>query len=340
MKINSIGEKLVERGQFEGSHFHVQVYDPAVHSLDGLFRIQYRAMLEEYDIDFSDEDARSCVFAEYIREKAGVLKYIVIATGSEKEGREVAHDIKELLNKFGSSIPVYQCCRDKIIAYDADGNITKTGIYDADILYHGKLDDLAMRINRYYHGNDKTAEEYWADCDYFSRMSSRASADHLSSFLGHIGLEKTGEPGSRSMENLAKSEHLRWCAFHYSMGYSPMDRETWNERAARFERGEDIKISKDAENKLHACLIPWDALDELSDSENAVTGKNLDYKQMDRDNVVVVKGLLEEEDKASSDEMKKKNVVWIPVVAVSVLLIAGLGVFIYAGHFGKKQNHI
>jgi hypothetical protein len=37
-----------------------------------------------------------------------------------------------------------------------------------------------------------------------------------------------------------------------------------------------------------------DELDELSAKENEVTGKNVDYKQMDRDNITVVIKLLEE----------------------------------------------
>ena len=45
---------------------------------------------------------------------------------------------------------------------------------------------------------------------------------------------------------------------------------------------------KDVEHKRHGCLVPWDDLDELSDFENSYTGKNVDYKQMDRENVKAV----------------------------------------------------
>ena len=39
--------------------------------------------------------------------------------------------------------------------------------------------------------------------------------------------------------------------------------------------------------------MTWDELDEISDIENSSMGKDIDYKQKDRDNVLVIKGLLE-----------------------------------------------
>ena len=42
----------------------------------------------------------------------------------------------------------------------------------------------------------------------------------------------------------------------------------------------------------HACLIPWEALDGLSRRENEVTGGSVDYKAMDRNNVLAVPDIL------------------------------------------------
>ena len=102
------------------------------------------------------------------------------------------------------------------------------------------------------------------------------------------------------MENMSITEHLRWCGFHYSMGYEKMSEEGWEKRAGDYRREVAVggvgrtRISKDAAGKQHACLIPWDELDTLSQKESAVTGKDTDYKQMDRDNVKVVLKLLNE----------------------------------------------
>ena len=53
-----------------------------------------------------------------------------------------------------------------------------------------------------------------------------------------------------------------------------------------------MRITKNAAQREHACLIPWDELDELSRRENEITGKNLDYKEMDIQNVLAIEKLL------------------------------------------------
>ncbi len=58
------------------------------------------------------------------------------------------------------------------------------------------------------------------------------------------------------------------------------------------QRPAALEQMKDAAGKRHACLIPWDELDKLSEMENALTGKKPDYKQMDRDNITTVYGIM------------------------------------------------
>ena len=53
---------------------------------------------------------------------------------------------------------------------------------------------------------------------------------------------------------------------------------------------------KDGEERTHACLIPWDALDALSARETALTGHRVDYKQMDINNVLTLPRLLRAEE--------------------------------------------
>ena len=101
------------------------------------------------------------------------------------------------------------------------------------------------------------------------------------------------------LENLGQSEHLRWCAFHYCMGYRSMSEKAFDERAALYrEKAADgpvsFKIGKDTGNRLHACLIGWDELDDLAEREAAVTGVRKDYKKMDIDNVLMIPELLRE----------------------------------------------
>jgi hypothetical protein len=80
--------------------------------------------------------------------------------------------------------------------------------------------------------------------------------------------------------------------FHYSMGYQPMTKQERSERAKQYKSDKSVRILKDVLNKHHGCLIPWDELDELSAFENSFTGKSIDYKQIDRDNVKAVCGII------------------------------------------------
>ena len=127
-------------------------------------------------------------------------------------------------------------------------------------------------------------------------MSSRASADFAPAFLRAAGCTGTVFPENwlppdEMMENLARTEHLRWCAFHFAMGFSPMSKEEFECRAAAYTAEQEqtgssrIRIGKNQNGRTHACLIGWDALDELSRAENAITGKSVDYKEMDRNNI-------------------------------------------------------
>ena len=283
--------KIVANGQFEGSSFHVMVFDSAIDETNGLFKMRYQSMLDNYNIEFSPSDGRSIAATSYVMQNAKTLKYIVIAVGDEKTGREIAHGFQEILRENGVSMPIYQCLKDKVYAYRIGKERKKSAIYDAEILYTGTLDQLAMEINHYYCGDDGDIKKQWTGCDYFSRMSCRASADYLQTLFRRLDITEKNMD-EESLENLAKSEHLRWCAFHYSMGYSSMSDEVKEKRANMYLEDKKVRILKDTANKLHACLIPWEDLDALSDFENRYTGKNVDYKQSDRDNIITVKKIL------------------------------------------------
>jgi hypothetical protein len=290
--------KIVAGGQFAGSRFHVHVFDPGFSEIDGFFRLRYASMLEAYDISFEAYGGRSRQVCEYLAKHASDLRYIVVAVGNPKLGREIASGVLEVLAECGSDLPVYQCIGDSVICHRSREEYEHFSLHDADILYGGKMDDVAMEINRYYHGCEGTAGELWLSCDYFSRMSCRASADYLSALFARLKSLGIDPDAPAVRENLAISEHMRWCAFHYVMGYSLMPDGEWQERAEQYrrekaEKGESrVRISKDAAGRKHACLVPWEQLPELSRAESEVTGVQTDYCQMDRDNIRVIAEVL------------------------------------------------
>ena len=134
-------------------------------------------------------------------------------------------------------------------------------------------------------------------------MSSRASADFAPAFLLMAGLVADTIPeenwcSPQQLENMAITEHARWNAFHFCMGFRNMTEEEYAERCRIYKEekaknpASRYRIGKDMAKRLHSCLIPWEELDDLSAKENAVTGGNVDYKQMDRNNVLTLPALL------------------------------------------------
>ena len=84
------------------------------------------------------------------------------------------------------------------------------------------------------------------------------------------------------------------------MGYTTMTEEEFAANAAAWEadraagRTPSRRISKNQVARTHACLIPWEELDALSARESALTGRAVDYKQTDINNVLALPRLLGE----------------------------------------------
>ncbi len=287
-------EKIIVNGQFEGSRFGIKIFDPSGRSTDGFFRTRFASLIENFDISFENHDGRSRELAQYLDENIDKLRYIAIAVGDDKTGREIAMNILEFMRGRGIKLPVYQCLSNSVVRYELGKLAMSHSLDDADILYGGEMDNLAKRLNHHYMGNRASAKKNWADCRYFDRMSSRASADYLAALLTKLGIDKGRELTDETLENLARSEHLRWCAFYYASGYTKMSLDDFKARGEKLSEDGSIRMAKDADLKQHACLVPWEELDEISRIESLYTGKEVDYKQKDRDNVLVIKKLLED----------------------------------------------
>lgn len=282
--------QLVMNGQFAGSDFRVDIFDehPQIGSL------AYSEILHR-DICFHFYGGKSKELYEHL--KSHTISYIVICTGNELLNRELA---QELTNWYGSlhHMPaVVQIGKSGLLCSEhGNPELTWQKLYSAESLDPEKADRLAMIINQQYcSDNGKTPEENWKACDYFSRVSCRASADFAPSFLRMIGCDNLAALAmtDAQVENLSQTEHMRWQAFHEVMGWHPMPKEIWQERAQAYATGDrTIRIGKDSERQLHACMIPWEKLDDLSARENAVTGGHVDYKALDRNNVLALSELL------------------------------------------------
>ena len=54
-------------------------------------------------------------------------------------------------------------------------------------------------------------------------------------YEGAEALVEMGEAADEVLENLSVTEHLRWCALQYTMGYSAMPGEVWDRRAKQYQ---------------------------------------------------------------------------------------------------------
>ncbi len=298
---------LVMHGQFEGSHFRLAVFAPDCQQVNGWFLSYNYAITKNYDISFHSHDARSAEMYRYLNSQKNSLKYVVVCTGDARLNQEITEEISRYLTRIRCGASVHQCSYQGIVSPSEAGLPPKQkGLYTPEVLCTHKMDRMAMTLNHLYCGdNGLTPEENWLHCDYFSRISSRASADFIPALLRAAGktpdqaLAGEWDLSPQLLENLSRTEHLRWCAFHYVMGYDAMDEETFSQRCRQYqaqkasEGHSSLRIGKDSSLRLHACLVPWERLDELSAAENAVTGGNVNYKAMDSNNVLAVPKLLE-----------------------------------------------
>ena len=291
--------KAVANGQFEGSNFHATIYDPNFEHRTGFVKSQYPNMFANYNIDFEPQNGRGTKIFRFLQENAHKLKYIVICLENRDTARDIAVHMVDRLQTLGCPLNVYTCDSKSVRCYSQYAKECETHwIYDSDLLYSGELDGYAMELNHRYCGGSSALED-WKQCAYFDRMSSRASVDYLIPLIRRVRGKSGGEGlTSEQRENLSRSEHLRWCAFHYTFGFDVMDKKEFIGRVKEYlddmrESGKSsVKITKDMKRLVHVCLVGWEELDEISRIENALTHGTRDYKNSDRMNVDMVTELM------------------------------------------------
>lgn len=301
----SVLRQLVMNGQFEGSCFRAAVFAPDHDSVKGYFSRSYAQVLQRYQICFHAYDARSEQFYDYLSQRRDKLKYIAVCTGKEALDLEIAEGAADYLHAAGLTIPIFLCSHQGVQHFNApDRTGALLRVYRPEVLSMREMDQLAILVNSHYQADPaKTPWEHWLCCDHFSRMSCRANADFVPAMLRMAGLtkeqvRKTGwSLTPAQLEVMSRTEHLRWCAFHFCMGFTPMTQEEYNAREAVFLRqtaaGEKpLRVNKNMDARTHACLIDWEELDALSLRESRLTGKQINYKAADTENVRLVPELL------------------------------------------------
>ena len=303
-------KQLVMNGQFAPARFRAAVFSPNYDKEAGYLRSDCPELLRQYDIESFAYDGRSLDFYRYVEQRLATLKLIVIATGDEERNRELSDNLMLFLKRRGAENICVVRCGDRGVRYQerVGSPILTTNIYTRAFLSAEDADRGAILLNASYDGSARSDWEKWVACDSFGKMSSRASADFAPAFLraSHAGrgelLAGKWQPSEALLDTLGETEHRRWTAFHFAMGYRPMSAEEFEDNARRWREYRDrglpcpFKIAKNGEARTHACLVGWDELDALSARENEITGRGVDYRQTDINNVLMLPALLRAED--------------------------------------------
>lgn len=285
--------QLVMNSQFYGSTSRIAVFAPDYEQRMGWISHECREMLKYYNIEIYPYDGRSSQLYDYLEEHAESINYVAVCAGNETVNLEIGERMQMYLQRRNCGAPVLLCNSRGVSHLSAGEYMVSRRIYVPEILCSDQLDRMAMVLNQSYQQTGDMLEN-WKNCSYFDRMSSRAAADFYDALLYCAGITKEEaithwDPRGELLENLAASEHLRWNAFHYCMGFRPMTEEEFQERAEKYpvlsQKDSGYRITKDVEKRLHACMIPWEQLDDYSTKENAITGAARNYAENDRNNV-------------------------------------------------------
>ena len=307
-------KQLVMNGQFAGAQFHAAVFSKGFSKEAGYLKADAPALFAHYDIRSFEADARGSEFYKYIDERLATLKLIAVCTGDAETNREISDNLMLFLKRRGAENICVVRCGDKAARYQerVGSPILSENIYTRAYLSAEDADRSAILLNASYDHSDRSDWEKWVACDSFSKMSSRASADFMPAFIRAAGTTKQEmlagrwQPGETLLQNLGETEHLRWNAFHFAMGYRTMSREEFEDNArtwarCRAEGRPCPKIAKNSEKRTHACLISWEELNELSAREKVLTGRDVDYQQTDIDNVLTLPKLLRAGERKGAD---------------------------------------
>jgi hypothetical protein len=267
--------RLIMNGQFAGSMMRAIVIDREIDHLRERFLHRYPSLDMCCKIDFKNFDVRDKAFFDLLN-KTGNVDYIVAALGDDGMSRQTALDIRLCFERKNIALPF-------IAVYEKDGGPHDTGqdekvfsfgcreaVYKEAVIIRGETDRMARVVNEVYHGDP------WQELDWVLQESNRAAADFIPAMLKLAGLSGetagkqqtlTGDPDLA--ETLAKTEHLRWNAFHAAIGFRPISIEEMGRRFEKYDGEKNTRAHldfcrRDSKERLQVCLVEWDKLDAVT----------------------------------------------------------------------------
>lgn len=305
--------RLVMNGQFCGGTFRAVVVEPHPTRDAQDWCRALAPMLEAYHIRCLASPLDQEALAALLRQ----AHYLVLCDDNATENDRWYQPLKILLTTRQKPLTAASVTEEQVLLHGADDaplrrTRDRAVAVDDPVLWR-QAEAMACAVNATYLGDGVTpaqARAAWAELDDFSRDSCRASADYIPALLRAAGipapdlaalneetlaeLERrlaaaTADPVLR--DRLGQAEHDRWVAFHRACGVEAMPFEEMERRAAAGIPGFHKDLRPGGLGGRHACLVPWEALDELSQRYNRVRPAGSapkDFKQLDIDNVLAI----------------------------------------------------
>lgn len=300
----AILRKTIEFGQFVGSTYRTTIVDIAIRQKLGSFNADYPAITKNYAIDTLEDYASSDTFFDQLRERSSSLKQIIISLPTDAQNIKRSIEIHKILSAMGRTdidIIVVTRSGDGYNFIHTSKNFTsihcigrKEDIYTEDIIVNDALAAQAVTTHNHYNAQKAPErQEAWRTLSSHKQQSNISASLHIPTKLALMGLTtQTIQQFSTSEEyleflrsnkerydNLARTEHLRWNAFHFVRGW-----RVWglsDENSAGHPTG-------DGQRKLHICLVDWDSLNALDTHQGQKVGTYHGYDYGNSDNIFTV----------------------------------------------------
>ena len=306
-------------GQIDGYSLKIRVYDKSAHAYREDFYRQCPGLKDDPTIQFVQTDVCSASFHEQLLapENSAYATYIVVAMGSDQLNLSVSNELFKAYRRHtgfdDSKMPeIFTRIRAQAKSEPYFHNAeflekrhihlfgSTASIFSDKTIFDTELENLALAVHLTYQGAlqlDPESADYRAVANSFKtseydRRSSMAVALHIPAKL--CMCDKIVNTGKNNVtpenirifaeclktdpdlpERLARNEHDRWNAFMLSEGYQPASVEEMHLYAGT------VGNNRDDLTKLHPCIAPWDALDELENIYNDTYHKHKRYKEYD-----------------------------------------------------------
>lgn len=222
---------------------------------------------------------------EAVAGKLGALHQVLIATPDTRLNLDIAMRLLRLFKRRGLEqthpqlvVALFENmgAGAEIFSKEAGGMFLRCNAsqFTYSELVLRRTDAEANELHRRYISNTDGGREWNAIGTYLQNSNRAVVWDIPNKLLLAGNLDgKTKEEREQIYWELAKYEHLRWCTYQYTHGWETLPRgELTPDEVAR-------RATKRAAERLHACLVPWDELDDLPQERPGLL-KYYDYENV------------------------------------------------------------